>query len=79
MTAVYRTRVHHEISRLVRNHDLRVSRLAEVLDAKRIEINRLKVVDPKLQSFLNINRLKDYRELLHSQSLEIPIRFRETE
>lgn len=75
MTAVYRTRVHKQISRLVRNNDLRVSRLAEALDSKRIDINELKSVDPGLQSLFNINRLADYRQLLHSQSLEIPVRF----
>lgn len=79
MTAVYRTRVHNQISQLVDGNDLKVSRLAEVLDCRRIDIHLLKSVDPTLESFLNINRLEDYRQLLHNQSLEIPVRFLEGE
>ena len=75
MTAVYRTEVHDKILQLVRDGELKVSGLAESLDSNRIDINELRTVDPTLQSFLNINRLEDYRQLLSSQSLEIPARF----
>ncbi len=79
MTAVYRTVVHQQIARLVSHNDLKVSRLADVLDAQKIDVAELKLVDPELQSLFNVNRREDYRQLLQSQSLEIPPRFRDGE
>ena len=60
MTAVYRADAWTTAERLLAQGSLRVSRLADELNAKRIELAELEQYDDGLESFLNINRPEDY-------------------
>ena len=69
MTAVYRTDSWRVGNDLIRQGRLRVSSLAEQLDARKIDVADLREFDPKLESFLNINHPEAYRDFLNSQGV----------
>ena len=60
MTAVYRADAWQVAERLLSQGRLRVSELAQELQAKKIELAELERFDTGLESFLNINRPEDY-------------------
>ncbi len=60
MTAVYRCGVWAAAAKNVAQKQLRVSMLAESVNATSVNINDLKTVDPQLNSFENINTPDDY-------------------
>ena len=71
VTAVYRTDSWNVAAELIDQNSLRVTRLAEKLDSRRIELSDLRQFDPKLESFLNINDPEAYRNFLISQNCEV--------
>ncbi len=64
MSAIYTTNLHPEIGDLIERNELRVSNLAKRFSAKRIWVDELRTIDPKLDSLMNINRVEDYENLL---------------
>ena len=68
MTAVYRADAWMAAERLLAQGRLRVSELADELQAKRIELADLEQYDDGLESFLNINRPEDYAAFLERHS-----------
>ena len=64
MTAIYKTNLHTEIGQMIERNELRVSNLAERFGAKRILVDELRAIDPKLDSLMNVNRVDDYDDLL---------------
>ena len=72
MTAIYRTRFHVEIGNRIKANQLRVSELATALDARCIDSETLRKIDPDLDSLTNINSVDDYRNLLKRLGLECP-------
>ena len=72
MTAVYRTRVHHYISQLIRQRRLKVSLLAECFNCVKVSIESLQSVDPDLDSVTNVNGVEDYLKLLERMGQTCP-------
>lgn len=70
MTAVYRTDVHKQLERFILDDKLRVSGLANLLQARNVPIEKIKRIDPQLECLSNINSPDDYFALLKSLGLE---------
>ena len=71
MTAIYQTVLHQAIEKRIENKQLRVSELASEFDARMLDVDSLREIDPDLDSMTNINSAKDYRDLLKRFGLEI--------
>jgi len=72
MTAVYRTNVHEQLEHFILDDKLRVSGLANLLQARNVPIAKIKKVDPKLECLSNVNSPDDYFALLKSLGLQCP-------
>lgn len=68
MTAIYRSSFFSIAAERIANKKLRVSELAKACSANMIELEKLKVIDPELDSLTNINSMDDYRKLLAKTS-----------
>jgi len=67
MTAVYRTDSWRVAKELTEQDSLRVSRLAQQLAARQVELADLRQFDPDLESFANINHPQAYVDFLTRQ------------
>ena len=64
MSAVYRTDIWPSLDELIEKRMLRVSRLAEHLKAKQVPVATIRLIDPELESLMNVNRAEDYEALI---------------
>ncbi len=64
LTAVYRPYLHGRIRELISRDQLRPLHLVEDSDSLRIPMEELRIVDPNLDSFQNLNHPEDYRAAL---------------
>lgn len=64
LAAVYRRDVLARIETLLAEGESRLSALCERLETRAIPVERLRVVDPRLESLTNVNRPEQYAELL---------------
>ncbi len=69
MTAVYRCSVWAAAARNVAEKQLRVSMLADSVNATSVDLNDLKTIDPQLTSFENINTPDDYFAFLKKMNV----------
>ncbi len=72
LTAVYKTSLEPEIERRVLGRQLQISSLFELPNVKQIDLEELAPFDPEFESFFNINRPKDYLDLLKRQGHDCP-------
>ena len=64
LAAVYRTRLEDKVRALIAAERMRPIFLIEECDARVIDINELRTVDPKLSSLQNVNTLEEYQTAL---------------
>ena len=64
MTAIYRTSLYSAIQERIAENKLRVCDLADGFDVANIDAEKLRVVDPELDTLTNINSAADYFRLL---------------
>jgi len=72
MTAIYRTELHTEIGKRIAANQLRVSELANALNAIQTGMEAIRLIDPDLDSMTNINSKGDYIRLLDRFNLKCP-------
>ena len=69
LAAVYRTNLTNKIAELISQDRLRPIYLMEKCDARVIDIESIRPVDPNLDSLRNMNTPEDYRLLLKQAGL----------
>jgi molybdopterin-guanine dinucleotide biosynthesis protein A len=69
LAAVYRTRLVGTIRNLIAENLMRPYYLLETCDARVVEVNELRAVDPNLDSLRNMNRPDDYQAALRDVGL----------
>ncbi len=72
LAAVYRTDVVGEIDTLLAEDRLRPLFLFDAVSTCRVPVERLRAVDPQLQTLANLNRPEDYLAALATAGLEAP-------
>lgn len=72
LAGVYRTSVLPEIEKLLAADRLRVSLLFEQVSCQRVPVEKLRAVDPCLDSLRNINFRDEYVAVLHEAGLTLP-------
>ncbi len=73
MTAIYKTAMHSKIDEIYASGaSRRVSALQAILGARCVRIEDLKIVDPELASFENVNTVEQYTDLLKRSGLVCP-------
>ena len=72
LAAVYRTALAERVRRLVAERRLRPVFLLDEADARIVEVDALRDVDPGLDSLRNVNRPEDYRAALAAAGLTGP-------
>ena len=72
MTAIYRCSVVSKVAAMVNRKQLRVSDLMTELNAKRISVEKIREVDPDLNSIKNLNSPEQYLEFLRRRGFDCP-------
>ncbi len=74
MTAIYKAILHERIADMMAQPDCqrRVSDIRSIANTKTISLDELKIADPKLESFTNVNTVEQYLRRLKESGLVCP-------
>ena len=75
MTAIYRTDIVEEIANRIAQGKLRVSEISQAVNAIEIAVDRIREIDPNLDSMTNVNSKAEYQALLKRFDQELPQEF----
>ena len=72
LAAVYRPKVLNSIQQLLQGNQLRVQSLFDKVKTRFVDVENLQVVDPQLQTLMNLNSPDDYQAALKIAGLATP-------